>query len=94
MITLIILTIFFILLFYLISLIIVIIWISSTVVGPSKSADPVRRTPNSVWQRQPSRSCAMSCLAGNHFNAHVFLKNVIPVDRVRTHLELKDIDPE
>ena len=45
-------------------------------------------------QRQPSRSCAMSCLAGNHFNAHVFLKNVIPVDRVRTHLELKDIDPE
>ena len=77
-----------------ISLIIVIIWISSTVVGPSKSADPVRRTPNSVWQRQPSRSCAMSCLAGNHFNAHVFLKNVIPVDRVRTHLGLKDIDPE
>ena len=31
---------------------------------------------------------------GNHFNAHVFLKNAIPVDRVRTHLGLKDLDPE
>jgi hypothetical protein len=33
-------------------------------------------------------------MVGNHFNAHVFLKNAIPVDRVRTHLGLKDLDPE
>jgi len=33
-------------------------------------------------------------IVGNHFNAHVFLKNAIPVDRVRTHLGLKDLDPE
>ena len=33
-------------------------------------------------------------IVGNHFNAPVFLKNAIPVDRVRTHLGLKDLDPE
>ena len=31
---------------------------------------------------------------GNHFNAHVFLKNSIPVDRVKTRLVLQDLDPE
>ena len=29
---------------------------------------------------------------GNHFNAHVFLKNSIPVDRVKTRLVLQDLD--
>ena len=31
---------------------------------------------------------------GNHFNAHVFLKNSIPVDRVKTPLVTQDRDPE
>jgi hypothetical protein len=33
-------------------------------------------------------------IVGNHFNAHVFLKNLIPVDRVKTPLVLQDLDPE
>jgi hypothetical protein len=31
---------------------------------------------------------------GNHFNTHIYLKNSIPGDRVKTRLVLQDLDPE